>query len=296
MARSFTDIYNALIAEKQSQSTLNGLQPNIDDAQTLLQDVTSPSKVADWRLWLCVVAAAIMVHEQLWDVAKSLLQDIADRAVPGTARWYQEQCFKFQLGYPLMWINGTYQYGTIDESAKIIKRAAVTEAAGTVVIKAAKLQGSTVVWLDYPNPQSVTGPEYIAFKQYINDIKYAGVATIIISSNPDKLKVGYKIYYDPLVLKSNGESLTEPGVFPVEDAINNYITNLPFNGELMLSKLTDAVQAVSGVADAVIQVAEYQYGANPYTAIVDSYNSYAGYMNIDPAFPLNTMINYIPNV
>lgn len=295
MARTFKEIYDSLIIEKQSQSTLNALQPNIDDSQTLLSDVTSPSKVADWRLWLCVVAAAMMVHEQLWDVAKSVLQDIADRAVAGTTRWYQEQCFKFQYGDPLQWINGTYQYSPIDESKQIIKRAAVTEASGTVVIKVAKLNGTTVVPLDYPTPSPV-GAEYIAFKAYIHQIKYAGTATLIVSSDADLLKVGYKIYYDPLVLKANGESLAIPGTYPVEDAINTYITNLPFNGELQLSSLTDAVQAVAGVGDAVLLVAEYKYGANPYIAINDTYNSYAGYMNIDPMFPLNSLITYVPNV
>ena len=53
----------------------------------------------------------------------------------------------------------------------------------------------------------------------------------------DLLKVAYTIYYDPLVMNSDGELIADDTIKPVELAINNYIQNLPFNGILNLNKL-----------------------------------------------------------
>jgi len=65
MARTIEIIYNAIIAEKQAQSELNALQPAIDDAQTLLADLTSASKVAAWRLQAWTNSLSNWIHQQL---------------------------------------------------------------------------------------------------------------------------------------------------------------------------------------------------------------------------------------
>ena len=41
MARTISEIYNAIISEKQNQTELTALQPAIDNSQTLLEDLTS---------------------------------------------------------------------------------------------------------------------------------------------------------------------------------------------------------------------------------------------------------------
>lgn len=277
-----------MIAEKNAQASLNGLQPNIDSSQTLLSDVASPSRVADWRLWLWLFSFGVYVLEGLWDLFRSELDEVINNAPVGTTRWYQQECFKFQLGDTLIWLNNKYQYATVDTLTQIIKRAAVVENSGQVTIKIAKLVSGVIT------PLSVT--EKAAFTQYINLIKIAGTQTVIITDVPDLLKIAYTIYYDPLVLANDGSLISNPSVFPAEDAVNAYVSNLDFNGDMILTKLTDAIQTATGVVNPILQTASAKYGANPYSNVIIKYNANAGHMKIDPAFPLSTQFTYLPNV
>lgn len=286
MARTLTAIYESLIAEKNSQSTLNGLQPAIDSHQTLLSDLTTKSKVASWRLMLAVVSIAIWVHEGLWDVAKSELIDLADKAQAGTLRWYRDQCLIFQYGDALQWIDNRYQYLSIDTTKRIIARAACVESGGNLIIKVAKVVSNVVTPL--------SASELAALQVYIGQIKYAGTITQVVSASPDLLKLEYKVYYDPLVLAADGTLLSDGTTKPAEDAINNFICNLPFNGQFKLSAIDDALQAAIGVSDVSRQLAQAKYGVLAYAAINDYYYPNAGYLTIDPAYPLATNITYIP--
>jgi hypothetical protein len=288
MARKLSDIYTALIAEKVAQATLNGLEPAIDSHQTLLTDLTTQSKVASWRLMLAVVAVGIWVHEQLWDVAKAELIDLADKAQAGTLRWYREQCLLFQFGDSLQWLDGKYKYFIITPANQIVQRAACVEAGGNLIIKVAKLVAGVVTPLDFT--------ELAAFTTYINQIKYAGTVTQVVSAAADLLKLQYKVYYNPLVMAADGTLLSDGVSKPAEEAINNFITNLPFNGRLNLSAIDDAVQAATGVLDVSRTLAEAKYGIIPYAAITDYYYPNAGYLNIDPAYPLAANITYIPTL
>lgn len=289
MARTITTIYDSLIAEKNSNSVLSALQPSVDDAQTLLSDLTSTSKVARWRLMLWVVAFGIWIHEALWDETKKEIEQIAANVVPGTTRWYARIALQFQLGYQLLYLNDKFQYAQVDANAQIVKRAAAIDLNGQVLIKVAKIVSNQVTPL--------TTTELAAFEAYINQIKYAGVATIIVSRNADLLKLVANVYYDPQVLDANGQIINTASK-PVEDAINAYVSGLPFNGELLLSKLVDAIQAAQGVKDVVIVSAHSKVGTGPYNPIAVSYTSDAGHMAIDPANPLTSTITYIadPNV
>lgn len=286
MARTITEIYDEMVAEKQSMPTLQGLQPAIDHSQTLLNDLTSKSKVAIWRLLFFVVAVAIWVHEVIFDKHKAEIEARANEVIPGTAKWYRDQCMLFQYGDPLVYLNRIYQYATIDETKQIIKRTAVIEANGQVRIKVAKLANGL------PVPLSTS--ELTAFSAYVNQIKFAGTNIAIISHPADKLKISYDVTYNPLVMNGNGELIENTSIKPVEDAINNYIQNLPFNGILNLTKLTDAVQMAKGVIDPVLNSAEATYGNLAYAPILKNYNANAGYMEIDINFPLDQQINYIP--
>jgi hypothetical protein len=177
-----------------------------------------------------------------------------------------------------------YTYPIITPANQIIERAAVNDVAGQVRIKVAKLSGGL--------PIKLTTTELTAFQAYITQIKFAGTNVDVISRAADLLKIAYNVKYDPLVLSATGELLSTPGVFPVVDAINAYIQELPFDGILNLTKLTDAIQVAQGVIDPVIQSSEAKFGALAYFPIVDNYNADAGHMLIDPAFPLSTQITY----
>ena len=288
MARKLFDIVDAIIAEKNNQAVLNGLQPSIDSAQTILNDLNGPSRVSDWRLWCWIVGVAIWTQEKLWDAFKIELDTKINNAPFGTTRWYQQQALLFQYGDTLVWLDDKYKYSVIDAAKQIIARSAVVENAGQVVIKVAKVVSGVVTKL--------SAIEKAAFEQYILKIKGAGTQTIIISDDPDDLKIAVTAYYDPLVLAADGSLLTDAAVFPLEDAINNHISELDFNGDLVLTKLTDSMQAATGIANPIITLAQAKFGAGSYSAINVKYNAHAGHMVIDGSFPLNTQITYIANV
>jgi len=292
MAQPITEIYNALIAEKNLNTALNGLQPNIDSSQTLLNDLTSASKVAVWRLILFIVAVGLWTQQKLWDVFKVELQAIVNTAVPGTARWYQGQAFLFQLGYALTWLNNKYQYTDTTSPAaiasQIVKRAAAVEVPGELKIKVAKLVAGVVTKL--------TAAELVSFDAYMQQINFAGVNLSTESFDPDILHLKYTCYYDPLVISPDGSLISDPAVFPAEDAVNGFISDLPFNGRFRLVKLTDAVEAAQGINDPELTLAESKYGANPYVPIVVEFTPNAGYLVIDDALPMRTEFTYIADV
>lgn len=286
MARALRDIYDALALEKSSQQQLAGLAPDVDSSQQLLADLDTPSKVARWRLMLWVVATAIWVHEMLWDIFRAEVDVLVANAPSGTPRWYVNQALAYQEGYALAEVDGVFKYPLIDPEAQIIKRAAIVESAGMCVLKVAREEAGAIV----PLLPAQVGP----FAAYIDAIKFAGTIINILTDVPDKLKVAYDVYYDPLVMMPNGALITDPGVFPVVDAIQQYISNLPFDGRLVLTAMTDAVQRASGVVNPVLVNAEAWWGGFAPAPIIVSYGSHAGHMAIDPLSPLSSTINYIP--
>lgn len=267
-------------------ATLTGLQPDPDDAQTFLEDLTSTSKVAIWRLMFSVHATGIWLHEQLFDQHKADVEARAAEIIPGTVRWYADQAKLFQYGDDLTWDGSKYVYDPVDASAQIVERSAAGVAGSQVRIKVAKLSGGSPVKLD--------PAEKTAFEAYMDLIKFAGTNVAVISKDGDTLHVELDLYYDPLVLASDGEDLDNPGTYPVEDAINDYIASLPFDGYLTRNALIDAIQAAAGVDDLKITTLEAKYGALPYSAIDVEYQPDAGYLEIDAAYPLNTSITYTP--
>ncbi len=285
MARTITQIYDAMILEKQTMSALNDLQPNMDSSQTLLQDLTSTSKVAIWRLMFFVMAVAIWSIEMLFDDQVTWIENRAKQLIVGTAIWYRQKALEFQYGDPLVMVDNIYQYSPVNPSNQIITLASVNEVGGIVLIKVAKTPTSS--------PEPLASPELDAFVAYMQKVKFAGVGISCISRDPDLLKIHYKIYYDPLVMNSSGELISDTSVKPVEDAINNYCKELPFDGIFIVTALTDKIQQSSGVSNPVFQTAEVKYGTNPYVLMGDYYNPNAGYLKVDPIYLLSTTITYI---
>ena len=281
MARTVDEIYSSIITEKNTMSSLQALLPNVDDLPLLIADLgNSPSRVAIWRLWVYIMAVCVWTHENLWDQFRALIESIIANKEPGTLRWYQQQAFSFQYGDPLVWINNKYQYATIDITKRNVNRCAAIEAnGGGIVIKAANNVGGVT----YP----LAAPVLTAFSAYYQKIKYAGPPITCVSYDPDRLRLLYTVYFDPLADKPTV-------IAAVESAIITFISQLVFNGIFNLTKLTDAIEAVPGVSDVRITSAEWTYGALAFTLINGEYQTRAGYCMIDPAYPLSTTITYLP--
>jgi hypothetical protein len=225
MARTTSEIKQEIITQK--------------NAETALNDLSSNSQSAIWNVWAFVTAQSINFHEQLLDLLKAEVEEIAASAVPGTALWLKDRSLKFQFG-DVVQVNPDFSVGypTINEDNMIVTQASVKQTGNRIVlIKVAK--GTT------PSLLALSATELSAFMSYIDKIKFAGTQTSIISLNSDKLKVAADVYYDGQYIQTTVKT-------NVINAINNYLANLPFDGTVNLNKLTDAIQAVEGVDDVVL--------------------------------------------
>ena len=90
--------------------TINDIQQSIiTDLQTYFPKL-STSKVAEWRLWTYVVAAAIHAFEIILDLFRQEVDELTAKITPGTKLWYAEMCYRFQNGHTLVFDKNTAQF------------------------------------------------------------------------------------------------------------------------------------------------------------------------------------------
>jgi hypothetical protein len=225
MARSTTVIKQSIIDAK--------------NAETALNDLTSNSQSAIWNVWAFITAQSINYFEQLMDLLKTEVEEIAASAVVGTSPWLKDRSLKFQFG-DVVQVNSDFSVGypTTDTTKQIVTQASVKQTGNRLVlIKVAK--GTT------PSLTALSAVELAAFTSYIDKIKFAGTQTNVISQEADKLKVAADVYYDGQYVQSTVKT-------NVINAINDYLAALPFDGTVSLNKLIDAIQNVEGVNDVVL--------------------------------------------
>lgn len=273
MARTLSTIQNEIIAQVQSSATLAPL-------------LTSTSKTAIWREITFVVAVAIYTLEKLLDVFKQDVDTSIAELKPHSLRWYANKSKAFQYGFALVTEADYYDNTGVDEltieASKIIAYAAVVEQQRGLRIKVAKDNGTDL------EPLTIT--ELNAFKDYMKEVKDAGVKLEITSTVADQLKLQMDIYYNPQILNSLGGRLDGTVAEPVQDAIKNYLKNLPFNGVFLLQNLIDELQKVEGVVIAHLINAEAQYGLLSFSAFAVQYVPDSGYLRIENN---NLILNFI---
>lgn len=244
------------------------------------------SKVSLENLLLYIVAAAIWTHERLFDEHKTEVENVIAELKPHTLRWYVNKVKQFRVGQSL--IEGTDRYDngnfTDDEIAQmqIVHFAAATESATTIYIKVATDNNGT--------KRPLTKSQLDGLKAYIAEVKDAGVRVEIINEAACCLRLTMAIYYDPMVLDGTGQNI-HTAEHPIDDAIRNYIENLPFNGEYSNTALTDALQAVDGVRIPEILTAAESFDGINYTPIDVKAIPYSGYYIFEPS---NITIDYRP--
>ena len=280
MARSIQEIQTLILQAKAQEPALN--------------ELNSTSKVAIWRLWVYIIAVAIWSLEKLFDLHRADIERRLSELKPHTARWYRSKALAFQYGFDLLpdsdKFNNQGHTEEAIEASKIVKYSAVIESKneGRLIVKIAGEQGDTL--------QPITDAQKQDFEAYLQEIKDAGVRLSVVNYQPDILHLQMKIVYDPLVLDSNGQSIIH-ATNPVETAIKDYLKRLPFNGELVLAHLIDALQQAEGVKIPHLVLAQSKnitssgdYGA--FETIEISKIPTAGYFTIDNF----NDITYVSNV
>ena len=280
MARTIQEIQTLILQAKAQEPALN--------------ELNSTSKVAIWRLWVYIIAVAIWSLEKLFDQHRADIDKRLAELKPHTARWYRSKALAFQYGFDLLTdsdkFNNQGHTEEAIEASKIVKYSAVIESKneGRLIVKIAGEQGETL--------QPITDAQKQAFEAYLQEIKDAGVRLSVVNYQPDVLHLQMKIIYDPLVLDSNGQSIIH-ATKPVEETIKSYLKRLPFNGELVLAHLIDALQQAEGVKIPHLVLAQSKnitsgggYGA--FETIEISKIPTAGYFTIDNF----NDISYVSNV
>lgn len=230
-----------------------------------------------------------VIVEALQAAAENRIIAYVNAMEPGQIPWYQSQALNFQMGHQLVWNAQTRKYGYAvnDESARIVKLASVGEVGNGLVMKVAKLDTN-----DLPTP--LTSLELDAFTAYMEMVKFAGVHIQKISRPADLIRLKLRVYYDPMILASDGSLLTNPSVFPVKSAVDDFLHLTPFNGMFNVTALINALEQVPGVVNPIFLNGSAKYGTQPFTNIVDYYQPNAGYMVHDFAQPLNVQYVIAP--
>jgi len=227
MARKLEQIQSSIEADIQAQPEL---------ATTL----TSTSRRSIWRLFAFVQASAILLLEQIIDVFKAENEIKISKAIPATTSWITKRVFDFQYssGTPqvVQLVDFAPAYPVIDESLKIITRCSVvTTITNQVIIKTAKADP----------PVALSSPELVSLQSYVNTIGIAGINYVCQSLDADRIYIDAEVYYD------GQYSTVIQGT--VNNAINLFLSSLPFNGQLKISDLEIAIRNVIGVNDVLIK-------------------------------------------
>lgn len=273
MARTITEIKKSITDRLIADAAIIAayqLQPG----KTFEEEFSAASVES---ILLYAIANGIYVHERIFDAHKSEVQGIIDNMKPHSLQWYANKAKDYQKGYSLPTDSDKYDNtGLTDEviaTSKIINYAAVVEQERGLRIKVATNAGADL--------GAVAGGDMPGFIAYMARIKDAGVKLLITTADADALKLGLLIKYDPLVLDGDGKRLDGNGATPVQDAIRQYLKNLPFNGRLELSDLMDVLQLVDGVKAPYVTLAQKKYGTLPFTSFENmEYEPDAGYLRI----------------
>lgn len=242
MNKTLAEIIQSIVDRKNTYSELNVLN--------------STSKTSIWRLIVESIAFVIWNFQNLAKLhLTEIEQKIKEQKVPNE-RWYRNQALRFQYGFDLnpdsftgeflpYYINNGSQILATEqeiEDSKIIKYASVTRNITNNGVRISmKIAGEDIDGV-------IGAPEAEAFKTYVQEIQAAGDHITIVNYLPDRLFINIKICYNPLLLLDTGQHIIT-GKYPVKEAILSFLKNLPFNGELSIQKLEEAILAVDGVDD-----------------------------------------------
>jgi len=262
MARTTKEIQETLQEQWMQNSVLSEMYGFIRGSRF----VDFYSKTSIENLLLYIVAYCAYVIERLMDATTDEIEQRIQEQLPGTTLWYAQKMKDFRLYFTLdEWGNPIEENHTEAEikDAAIIKHAVAIDdqTTGYLLLKVAgDNNGKRCSLKDYES--------YI--QEYIMRIKYAGVKSKLIDEEGDIFGCNIEIWYDPL--KKWNEVAAN-----CKEAIQNYIENLPFNGEFSIMALTDNLQAVAGVK--LVQVRTcYGIDANGIEMqILDKATPYAGY-------------------
>lgn len=276
IVKTLDQLFNEILTNKDNYATLIGLTNDsvINDNQTLLSELTSENEVARW-IHISRLVAESEYNLQSWikDASLEFTQLISDNGISGNLEWISYFAKKFQTGDIVICDETTDfkpTYNPVNTGNQVVKNCTAEYFGDKVRLKISPI---------------LTSLQLTEFKAYMDRIKF-NKKYIYVNKASDKLKLIATVIYD-------GQSNLSTIKSDVENAINNYISNISFDSFFYTNFLIDAIQKVSGVFNIELSTIESRTNEEQsFTPIVDKVNSSAGYFSIDDNYPLSTYLTY----
>mgnify|MGYP001010549339 CR=1 FL=1 len=281
MARTIKEIADSIKSFFMSLPALQNLYSftNTDNFDDKFSSVSVEANMAN-----IVATEAAAVEEQFDWHKQETTQKIENERI-GKKGWIENIAKRFQFGDELPANSDTY--AVIDTSKQVIKAAYAGEGSGGgVYLKVANIVNNEYV--------ALTPEQLASFKVYMKRVKPAtGISYVITSDNADQLGVVLDIYYDPLLLKTNGEHILN-GNKPVIDAIKSYLSGIGYSGEFITQNMCNLIEAATGVKIVEPKQVSYKHAGYDFVTINAKYTPIAGYIKLDEEDTAHVTINYIP--
>jgi len=267
-------IFQELLAYKETQLPLSGLDTTITSETDLRIELLTDSKVAEWVLQLYNTAYhSRNVQTGMQSAIDEIIVELKKQRVPDPM-WFIDKVKAFQYGDTIVIIDGIPGYATIDTAKQILESVTTSIRENSIYIKIRRV-----------NDTLLSVPEVTALQGYISRIQYAGARIILENYEPDLIAIIMTVIYDGskdlATVKAN-----------VETTINDYLANIEFDSEIIVNKLIDKLQQVDGVIDPRIdEMSAINTLGNP-TIIKHNYPTYAGYAKINPDKSFDTDVTY----
>lgn len=236
-------------------------------------------------IWLEQYVDMIYNHEQIVsaNAANSRPQNLPN---------FIATVYNFHDGLPLVWKDGQFQYDLTDvvdaDERMIVDRVAVLESQdGELVVKVAHDNDGIL------EPLAEVEAERLLF--YLNQMKVPGVRIRLINEEADLLKVTLNVYVNPQqidLVTGQQLNLTEV-VFPVKEAITDYLTRLEFNGAFVTNFFEASIQAKDGITLCEVLLLQHKYAGFDFVDFTTFKVPQAGYFKIED---IDLTINYLPYV
>lgn len=267
--RTIQEIKDSIAAdfmENQDVAKLYGFTPG----ETF---TTHFSKASIESVFFYIFACAAWVLENLFVTHKKEVETIIDEHIPHRPKWYRDKVLAFMKDKSL--IADTDKYDTTgmndDQIAisKVVRHAVAIENsdASILTIKVAGESGGMRQPLDKSTEDQLAA--------YISEFKDAGVRINLVNIQPDTFNCEVDIYYNAMLLQQDIKA-------NCEQAIKQYVENLPFNGEYTNMSLVDCLQTVEGVKIVEFKEATAKSDGESTVSKIDArYIPAAGYFRIN---------------
>ncbi|MCD8041449.1 MAG: hypothetical protein LUH10_00135 [Tannerellaceae bacterium] len=261
------------------------------------------SKVSIINILFYIFASATWLLEKLFETFQTEVNRQIEEILPHRAKWYRDKVLHFMLDMDLEPDSDVYDTSDMTdeeiEEARVVKHAVATEMKDMSILLI-KVAGEAMEQEEpEPDPEEEennngegdgdedneedddTGdtPKRVPLdpeterklKEYINEVKDAGVHIQLINSEPDLFTCRLEILYNPILSEHTVKSACRR-------AVKNYIENLPFNGEYNNMALLNVLQQVEGVKIAAVkEVWTKTAGTAEYSEVSMKEIPYAGY-------------------